>query len=519
MSSVREMLTKWSFNVDHEKLEKFENQLESIKHRLDFLAAAEVAKGLYEIVEKFGEMAEHLHVASAAAGVTVEEMQKLNFAAQQSGVSAETMQMSLFKLSRALYAAKKGTGDAALTFAKLNINPANLKNSKDALYAIADGLKAVKDPMERTALMSKVLGRGSKDMALLLSQGSAGLKKQGEVLEGLGGVLSGNQIEALTEATHSLGRFWAMIKGIAGTIAANFAPVIVMMVEHFQALFMANRELIQTNITEWLGNIAFVAGFLTGLLEDLVVGVIKLAEFFGIPKEKILTIVAAFASLVTGILLFKGAMMLLGPVFSAIMGPFRAVFWIVSQLGITWLGLATRLSFFISYLITAGQAIAAFAATGVAPFLLVVAAIAALIVVGHDLYQMFFNGKDFKDTWIGQGVKYLQDMIEKVTGLKNLFGMNDALTAESGALVSPGFGVLAGESPSDKFLNTIVPDIASSGGGIGPVSNNITAPITINVPQGTNPADVGKHVQAGIKDHLDSVMRETKRSHTPAVAH
>ena len=35
---MRSLLTKWGFDIEHEKLDKTEKQLEAIKDRLDFLA-------------------------------------------------------------------------------------------------------------------------------------------------------------------------------------------------------------------------------------------------------------------------------------------------------------------------------------------------------------------------------------------------------------------------------------------------------------------------------------------------
>jgi len=509
------MLTTWNFQINHEPLEKVEKSLDAIKERLDFLAAGEVAKGLFEMVEKFGQMAEQLHLASASAGLTVEEMQRLSFSAQQAGVSAESVSTGMFRLSRALYSARQGNEEALKSFSKLGISSDQLtqfKTAKDALGAISDRMHTIKDPIEKAALSMALLGRGSRDMVGWLSQGSASIKATGDKAY----VLSEDQVEALVSAEHTMGAFWNMIKNIAGSIAANFAPVLERAVHTVMDFVAANKQLIENNVENWLKGLAFMFGFIVGVIESAVYWFLKLAHALGF-EDHILQAIGLFAGLVTGILAFKTAAMVLSPVISAVSSAFGILQKAVGAIKWIW-------GFF--------EGLAAVIGVSTGALIGIIAAVGALVVIGHDLWQVFHNGKSFKDTWIGQGAKYIQDLIEKFTGLKQIFGMGDS-DKKSAEENTPGAGVLKGISQTQAFGNSLMPNLTGNpaygsaaltpdfGFGVTPATsqNQINAPVTINVPPNTPPEQVGKHVQMGIKDHLDSVMRETKRSLTPAVAH
>ena len=77
-----------------------------------------------KLTEKFGEMAERIHLGAIQAGLTVEAYQKLGNAAAKSGVSQEEMGMSLSRLERKLYNAKIGNKEASEAFQKLGFSSA-----------------------------------------------------------------------------------------------------------------------------------------------------------------------------------------------------------------------------------------------------------------------------------------------------------------------------------------------------------------------------------------------------------
>lgn len=580
MSSIREFFTVWKIDTSsaEHNLHKIEEQLEAVKGKMELLTTIEVGKGLFELVEKFSASAESLHLAAESAGLTVEELQKLTYAGKQAGVSAEGIETAMFRLSHALYEARKGTGPAIQGFSKLGIGPDQIrgfKTAEDALFAISGRMQNIKDPIEKSAIAMQFMGRGSRDMVGWLSQGPDAIKKNMEAVEGFGGVLREDQVHALVEVEHALGRFWALLKGVAGTIAANVAPALENLIEDFFEFFQANRKLIEANIENWLHNVAYGFGFLAGLVIGLTEQFIKLADYLGIPKEKLLAWVATAVGVISTILLvgtvFAGLSTILGgfaSAFSAVGTVFgfvatsggalwtvlkflwaiipdlafvTEVFWAAWGIGGSILaGVGTALSAIGSVLAAIGGALISVPA-------LIIAAILAVIVVIHDLWVLL-RGGDIKDTWIGQAYEWISGLVSKIgeliesfkildkvksgfNGVKSFFGFGsdenkteggNAVTGSSAALNPAGTGILMdlakGGEPSGLPPGTI-PDL--TGGNtthIGGEQNvTVSSPMTFNFAAGTSQQHVDQ-VSAGIKENFGSVLREAQRSLKPAVA-
>ncbi len=132
----------------------------------------------------------------------------------------------------------------------------------------------------------------------------------------------------------------------------------------------------------------------------------------------------------------------------------------------------------------------------------------------HDIYQMIFNGKDFKQTWIG---KFLDGfgLVDK------MFSVTDKLAdawvdfkgANGGNLLASSANLLLGMPVDASQPPTSLGSSSSSN------QYSVEAPITVNVPPGTDPRKVGEHVALGVREHLNQVYRETQRSTKPVVAY
>lgn len=480
--NVRELLTKWGFDIEHEKLDKTEKQLEAIKHRLDFIAGVEVVKAMAELTERFAHFAEELHVAAISSGVTVEAFQKMSFAAAQSAVSQEELETSMARLNKSVYAARHGSDEAMKSFAMLGIDGDQLrgfKNAQDAMFVLADRLKNMKDPMERAALAQQVLGRGSFHMVGFLSQGSAALRAQGSEAAKLGIILGPHQVENLIKLEHSLQKLYAMIKAVGAIVASQVAPSFKFLVDDVIKFFNANRKLIDLNVANWLYNVLYGLGVLWGAFKIGILLVTDFASKFGF-EGKILSMIGTFGSLIGTLLLVKkvgslahGAIQLLINGFMFLMNP----------------------------------------------VVLVTASLIGIIVAFHDLYEMLFLGVDFKKTWIG---KFLDSygLVEK------MYNITDKL-ADAWVTIQKGGGSLTSIAEAIGLASPVQGNsqsvLSTSPGGnssnVGGSNYNVNAPITVNVPPGTHPDKVGEHVQTGVREHMDRVHREISRSTGGLVAY
>lgn len=401
----REIITKFGFQVEHDKLDKVEKQLEAIKQRIGFLAGVELAKGLLELGEKFATFAEQLHVAAASAGLTVESFQQLSFSAKQSSVSTEEMEHSMVRLARALYSAKVGGAEAQKAFYLAGITQQQItsfRTSKDALLALADRFRDMKDPIEKQALAQQLLGRGSLHMVGYLSQGSEAIRQQGEQAQKLGLIISEKQVNALVKLEHALQKVFAWFQSFGAAVAAHFAPVIEFVIDRFLKLVSANRGLLELNVENFFENVAYGVGYVIGIIEGLIAVIIRLAKQFHIEGD-ILPAFAKIAGAVTGLL--------------AVGAAFRVI----------------------------GSAVSLMAS----PIIVVSTAIAGIVTSVHDLYILLFKGGGLKDTWLYQAA--------------DKFGFGKALTGASDYISDKGAEALNYFNGQDSNITNNVTVNATTG--------------------------------------------------------
>lgn len=91
------------------------------------------------------------------------------------------------------------------------------------------------------------------------------------------------------------------------------------------------------------------------------------------------------------------------------------------------------------------------------------------------------------------GQKFIDPISSLVTGQGANLGLSEAA----------GFGRPSIQSPPSRSNNI--------------VSQNVNAPVTVNVPEGTSPEAVGPFVQKGISEGMSSVLRQTQRQTRSAV--
>lgn len=167
-------------NEAEKGLKKAEDRLDKLGGNLTKFGAGAMAfagvagAGLIKLGSDASGYAVEMGKASDATGFGVEQFSRLNEAAGDLGVATGTLEKSLGFMN-------KTAGNSPETFAKLGVEIARTKDgSVDAngtFLAVIDRLNAIKDPAERAAAGTKLLGRGWQEMAELVGAGSDSLTK------------------------------------------------------------------------------------------------------------------------------------------------------------------------------------------------------------------------------------------------------------------------------------------------------------------------------------------------------
>lgn len=115
-------------------------------------ALAALVKVNVDFMDKLGKTADKL-------GIEVEFLQAMRFAAEQTGVKVEALDMGLQRFIRRAAEAAKGTGESKRAFEQLGIELKNddgtLRDVRDVLFDVADGLKNTRSSAERIRLSFK----------------------------------------------------------------------------------------------------------------------------------------------------------------------------------------------------------------------------------------------------------------------------------------------------------------------------------------------------------------------------
>lgn len=173
------------------------------------------------------DAADDMSKAASRIGIGTEELSKLAYAAQLSGVEFGSLESSLGRLSRTMVEAFSGSEAAAEKFTQFGIAIKNtdgsLKSTSEVMAAIADKMAAMPDGAEKTALAMELMGRGGAAMIPLLNGGSQALNDLMAEAETFGQVFTAEMGKSAEQFNDNLSR----LTGTFGNLAAKIATAVL----------------------------------------------------------------------------------------------------------------------------------------------------------------------------------------------------------------------------------------------------------------------------------------------------
>lgn len=195
-------------------------------------ALAGIVTGLGAMAKKAIETAAAIGDTAIQAGVGVERLQALRFAASQSGGSFELMDNALTALNKNLGDfVNTGGGKAAATFKALGIDKmiasGTVRDAETAFDAIVRGLQGVQSESQKAAYLAGVFGKEAGPKLLqLVNEGAGGIADLEAKARSLGIVLSADMVRAAKDADDKLAALFDVIKAQGTAAVATLAPQI-----------------------------------------------------------------------------------------------------------------------------------------------------------------------------------------------------------------------------------------------------------------------------------------------------
>jgi hypothetical protein len=246
--------------------------------------------------------ADELSKAAQSTGIAVEELSRLRYAADLSGISFDSLQTAVGRLSRNMFEASQGIGSAGRAFDTLGVSVRNgdgtLRSATDVMGDVAARFAAMEDGAAKTALSIQIFGRAGADMIPLLNGGRDGLRELTAEADKFGIVIdaeTGRKAEAFND---NLTRLRGAFSAVAARIAAELLPHLV----DFTDWLIANRADIDAGIAKFgqfingavrLGqHVAAAANW----MEERFGAVSRAISFMINPLSRVISLVSVFGS-------------------------------------------------------------------------------------------------------------------------------------------------------------------------------------------------------------------------------
>ena len=263
-------------------IERAKKGTESLKSQLTTLGTAALAASTalgYMVKQSINNM-DALAKQAQMAGVTVESLSKLAYAAKLADVSQEELVGSMARLAKGMNEASQGTGEALKAFNALQIDPASLKGTDDALTKISENLAGYADGAEKTALAIAIFGRSGAKLLPLLNSGAAGFEDAAKEAENFGIVVSTKAAREAEQFNDNLTRLNSVSEGWTITLAEKLLPTLNGIVEKILDLntiigkpevqaFFTGSVFETANIEKAQANVDLLTGYVEALQDKL----------------------------------------------------------------------------------------------------------------------------------------------------------------------------------------------------------------------------------------------------------
>lgn len=222
--------TRGAFDSIKRNLGDLGNVARSLGGLLSGLGVAVSVAGLTAMVKSAIDTGDALDEMSQRVGVSVETLSVWKPAAEQSGVSGESFEKGLRKLSTTMLEAATGSEDAARGFAAIGVAVKNqdgtLRATDQVLLDLAERFKAMPDGAEKTALAVQLFGKSGADLIPFLNQGRDGINELAAEMQALGVQMSSETAAQAGNFNDALDKLKLATQSIGNQIIASFLPAL-----------------------------------------------------------------------------------------------------------------------------------------------------------------------------------------------------------------------------------------------------------------------------------------------------
>lgn len=206
---------------------------------LAIAAVVEAGKKIGEIAQTAAAYADNVLTLSTNTHVAAETIQELQYMAELTDTSFETVSVALKKNTKAMSEARQGTAQYVEAYDRLGVSVTNtdgtLRDGYDVFLDTIDALGKIGNETERDALSMEIFGKSAADLNSLIAAGKETLREYGDEAQRVGTVLSEEQLNTLGELDDRIQRLAQVKETVVNSIGAEVAPAVNDLLDMFTA--------------------------------------------------------------------------------------------------------------------------------------------------------------------------------------------------------------------------------------------------------------------------------------------
>ncbi len=206
------------------------------------------ATALFGLAKKSADATDRIDKLSQRLGMSRKGFQEWDFILSQAGVSIDSMQSGMKKLSQKMKDAGEGVGKGSELFEKLGVSvkdsSGNFKNQEVVFEETIKALQGMDDGIEKAALAQELFGRSGQELLPLLNGEAGGVEELKQKAHELGLVLGDDAIDAGVKFTDTLDQ----LKRSMGSAFTQIGVMVMPIMQQFADWIIANMPTIQAVI-------------------------------------------------------------------------------------------------------------------------------------------------------------------------------------------------------------------------------------------------------------------------------
>jgi len=223
---------------------------------------------------------DRLNKTAGKIGTTTEELSRLRYAAELTGVAQNNLDMALQRFTRRAAEAAAGTGEAKNALKRLGVDAQELVRLplSERMLVLADAFGKVTDKPQKLALAFKLFDSEGAQLVTTLDAGREAIEEMMLEADLLGVTMEQSLADKVSKAEDAITRLKALFGGLTRQVAAQLSPAITTFVTIIKDKLLERIREANGSVQEFARNLGI--SILKGV-RSAIIGIANFVNFIG----------------------------------------------------------------------------------------------------------------------------------------------------------------------------------------------------------------------------------------------